>query len=178
AILCYDYCLTFSLELERFWKSFTLSWASALFIANRYLPLLSLVPILMSYFREFSESVSLTCQNLQLFHAFFLIITQSIVGALLGIRIYALYNRSRRILALLFGLGLVGSILAIVPPDGTGSSYHSACALDFASDWGYLVVVDTLVFILTVIKAVQSEGLWKGSLFLLLLRDGACITRC
>ncbi|OCH89210.1 hypothetical protein OBBRIDRAFT_733000, partial [Obba rivulosa] len=170
AILFYDYCLTFHLELEQFWKRFTFSWASALFVANRYLPLLSLVPALIDYFWDLSES------RLLLVHGIFAMICQIIVGALLTIRTYALYNRSKRVLSLLLVTGLVmpSCCVAIMV------TYHCMAqlyTLDNAGAWGCMVGFDTLIFILTVIRAVRSESLWTGSLLRRMLRDGTFHTR-
>lgn len=58
AVLYYDYCLTFSAEAETFWKAFTVSWPSALFIVNRYVSLLGPIPILMENFGNTSQAVS------------------------------------------------------------------------------------------------------------------------
>ncbi|EMD36245.1 hypothetical protein CERSUDRAFT_95589 [Gelatoporia subvermispora B] len=56
AILCFDYCLTFTQEVELFWGTCTFSFASALFIVNRYLPLLGSVPVIFEFFGRMPES--------------------------------------------------------------------------------------------------------------------------
>jgi hypothetical protein len=53
AILYYDYILTFSIEIERFWTR--LSWASCFFFMNRYLVLLGHIPTIWQYFWSSSD---------------------------------------------------------------------------------------------------------------------------
>ncbi|EMD39232.1 hypothetical protein CERSUDRAFT_122659 [Gelatoporia subvermispora B] len=60
AILYYDYCLTLDAEAEVFWNDFKLTWASVLFMMNRYLALLFSAPILVEAFAELSETMSPT----------------------------------------------------------------------------------------------------------------------
>ncbi|KAG6871731.1 hypothetical protein C0993_002817, partial [Termitomyces sp. T159_Od127] len=49
-ILYYDYALTLSTEVERFWSSESFSWGSAFFYLNRYLALFGYIPILAQNF--------------------------------------------------------------------------------------------------------------------------------
>jgi hypothetical protein len=61
-ILYYEYALTFSMEVERFWPQ-RFSWASCFFYLNRYLSLLGHIPVTMEYFLQSlasSPSVSIT----------------------------------------------------------------------------------------------------------------------
>ncbi|TBU35842.1 hypothetical protein BD311DRAFT_647487, partial [Dichomitus squalens] len=78
AILFYDFSLTFSTEVEYFWKSANISLFSVLFAANRYFGLLGPIPTIFEYFTSPSEQV-----------------------IILVLRTYALYERSGRILVLL-----------------------------------------------------------------------------
>ncbi|KAI0744810.1 hypothetical protein C8Q76DRAFT_789289 [Earliella scabrosa] len=55
AILYYDFILTLPLEIERYWKS-RISWGSVFFFLNRYVSILSHIPIVYEYFGEISES--------------------------------------------------------------------------------------------------------------------------
>jgi hypothetical protein len=50
-ILYYEYALTFSMEVERFWAQ-RFSWASFFFYLNRYLSLLGHIPVTMEYFLQ------------------------------------------------------------------------------------------------------------------------------
>ncbi|OCH85428.1 hypothetical protein OBBRIDRAFT_762951, partial [Obba rivulosa] len=109
-LLCYDYLLTFSLELDLFWKEFSLTWVSALFIINRYGPRLSIAPLILVTFADLPEHV---CRPLHFILQYYTIFTQFTVGCLLGIRTFALYGRSKRILALLLATGIVTITISI-----------------------------------------------------------------
>ena len=50
AILLYNYCLTFIAEVERCWVIRQLSWGLGFFYLNRYLTLLSYIPIMLQHF--------------------------------------------------------------------------------------------------------------------------------
>jgi len=50
SILYYDYFLTLSKEVNSFWRAGSHSWASILFLVNRYMALLGHVPILFLVF--------------------------------------------------------------------------------------------------------------------------------
>ena len=57
ALLYYDFLLTISLEVERYWTG-RRSWASVFFFLNRYTAILSHVPVIYEFFFVMSESVS------------------------------------------------------------------------------------------------------------------------
>ncbi len=44
-ILYYDYFITLPSEIDRFWRTGSHSWASILFLANRYVALLGHLPL-------------------------------------------------------------------------------------------------------------------------------------
>ena len=58
ALLYYDYFLTFTAEIEHFWKSAKLSPAAALFVIVRYYGLLGTLPLIVEYFADIPEWVS------------------------------------------------------------------------------------------------------------------------
>jgi hypothetical protein len=47
--------------------------------------------------------------------------------------------------------------------------------LDLASAWGGLLVFDTLVFVMTVAKAMMVQRSGNRALIKILVRDGKCI---
>ena len=57
AILYYDYLLTLPAEVDHFWRSRSLTWASTSFLALRYVALLGHVPL---FFPIFAESCVIT----------------------------------------------------------------------------------------------------------------------
>ncbi|THU77466.1 hypothetical protein K435DRAFT_812416 [Dendrothele bispora CBS 962.96] len=78
-ILYYDYSLTFRDEVEYFWKRPNRSLVAALFYLSRYLPLFGNVPILV--FRFWPD--------------------QNGTSVLFVIRVYAIYEQNKKLLALL-----------------------------------------------------------------------------
>lgn len=57
-ILYYDYALTFSVEVDRFWKG-RLSFATLIFYFNRYLVLFGHIPVLYEFYASDNQKVSL-----------------------------------------------------------------------------------------------------------------------
>ncbi|KAH9962158.1 hypothetical protein BC827DRAFT_1130788, partial [Russula dissimulans] len=91
-ILYYDYFLTLSMEVSRYWRAGSHTWASALFLVLRYAALLGHLPFL---YRTFGN----VCNN-------------DVV--LLVMRVYALYLRSRWILCLMAVEFVAGIIISSV----------------------------------------------------------------
>lgn len=58
AVLYYDYTLTIADEVKFFWKTASFSWASVLFVLNRYLGLFGHIPVIVVYFGNIPETVS------------------------------------------------------------------------------------------------------------------------
>ncbi|EMD39237.1 hypothetical protein CERSUDRAFT_122665 [Gelatoporia subvermispora B] len=56
-ILLYDYCITFSTEIDDFWSESSFTLASFLFVLNRYFSLLLTVPVALEFFAYLSEMV-------------------------------------------------------------------------------------------------------------------------
>ena len=54
-LLVYDYALTFSMEVERFWFSHQISITTALYFANRYVGLIGYFPILYQFLAVIDE---------------------------------------------------------------------------------------------------------------------------
>ncbi|KAI6041121.1 hypothetical protein EDC04DRAFT_2566141 [Pisolithus marmoratus] len=50
AILCYEYLLTTTREVDFFWMKPQRSWMFVLFVANRYITLLGRIPAMVSAF--------------------------------------------------------------------------------------------------------------------------------
>ncbi|EMD37756.1 hypothetical protein CERSUDRAFT_83527 [Gelatoporia subvermispora B] len=124
-----------------------------------------------------------------MFHQSYTVFNQCTIAAILLIRTYALYDRGRRILILLAATIVVGATVAIwsVTSEGNLSNstesilHRHGCDLSISyqqglrliSAWASVLTFDTLVFVLTVSRAIQSNGLWRGGLLRLMVRDGA-----
>lgn len=187
-VLYYDYFLTFEMEVQRFWTQRTLSWASFFFYVNRYLSLLGHVIVATEYFsNDLSDSAN-SCQLLHTYHQYFAIATQLIVGVLLMMRVYALYNQNRGILVFMctvaacvvaFGLWVImtgkKNTTAPAPISGMGCSepLSKEVALRFTAAWSGLLVSDIILFGITVAKAITVGRMGDRALINVLLRDGA-----
>ncbi|OCH89160.1 hypothetical protein OBBRIDRAFT_35440 [Obba rivulosa] len=118
-----------------------------------------------------------------------MVITQWVVAALLTMRTYALYGKNRLVLAPLATIIFVDSILALWSAVATSPfdemsglfSNRYGCDLSvpmqqtgyWAAAWGIVLLFDTIVFLLTIVRRLRERNLWNASLFRLCLRDGA-----
>ncbi|KAF7300798.1 hypothetical protein MKEN_01305400 [Mycena kentingensis (nom. inval.)] len=193
-LLFYDYLLTLPWETARFWgSSFQPTAANVLFFLNRYVTLFGTVPVVMQYFwtgeageakiaprrcscallASTSEAlISSSCTSLATYHQYFVVFTQIIIGFMLILRTYALYQGSRRVLALMLVVAAypitVGtwSVLSAshseenvndAPPlglyVGCSSGVPSSEKTKLAIAWVGLAVFDCTIFLLT---------LWRG----------------
>ncbi|KAI6011343.1 hypothetical protein EDC04DRAFT_2609930 [Pisolithus marmoratus] len=166
SLLYYDYALTFSREVELFWKRPRQSWPFVLFIAHRYLTILGRVP----------------CGVL-------VIVVQTIGGIVMIMRVYALYERSRCVSAILVILAVGMTVVAfwavsaatVVDPVPTQEhligcpsgplSFEQAAYLSAA--WGGLLLFDVVVFGLTFWRSVYARIPGKRNISDVLLRDGS-----
>ncbi|KAI0351671.1 hypothetical protein OH77DRAFT_1524002 [Trametes cingulata] len=181
AILWYDFVLTIPLEVERYWKG-GWTWASTFYFLNRYMSVLSHIPVVVEFFGTLPEL-------LQLYHQILAALTQCIVGVLLMLRTYALYNRNRTVVYVLASICAVGggvSVWAIVsvrslhPRSFEDVAVYAGCDLTLsekqgaylAAAWSSILVFDATVFMLTLVQALRVGRTWSHSLFHVMLRDG------
>ncbi|KAJ8474740.1 hypothetical protein ONZ51_g7017 [Trametes cubensis] len=179
-ILWYDFVLTLPLEVERYWKGGR-SWASIFFFLNRYMTVLSHIPVVVEFFATMPESC--------------------IVGVLLMLRTYALYNRSRKVVYLLTSICALGGAVSVSTDPMMGCSntkwaivsvrglhvpsfqdvaIYTGCDLTLtekqgyylAAAWSSILVFDATVFVLTLVQALRVGRTWSHSLFYVMLRDG------
>ncbi|KAJ7216882.1 hypothetical protein C8J57DRAFT_1395914 [Mycena rebaudengoi] len=186
ALLFYDYFLTFEWEVSRYWARPNRSWATILFFLNRYGTLLGNIPVVIQYF----WTTPSTPEKTRTYHPYFILVIQMIVGVMLVLRTYALYQRNNRILALMvvFGATVVcvclGAILFCTEGAGIGGDLELYFGCMYAITarqsvspivaWSAMALFDCLIFFLTLYKAFgkHSTG-WN--LFSVLLRDGTVI---
>ncbi|KAK6966310.1 hypothetical protein R3P38DRAFT_3155561 [Favolaschia claudopus] len=197
ALLFYDYLLTLDLEISRYWGS-RFSWPTVLFFINRYGALLGNVPVIVQKFWSAPESSALsphkltTKEHLELYHQWFVITTQILIGVMLIFRTYALYERNRTILILmlLVGAGVVaaciwgtifsGKVRVVLGP-GSEMPVHLGCTytiidsqtVDLIVAWASMAIFDSLIFFLTLYKALSQRYLVGVQLLHVLLRDGS-----
>ncbi|PPQ91013.1 hypothetical protein CVT25_013938, partial [Psilocybe cyanescens] len=170
-ILYYDYLLTLPREIDRFWASRRITWASSLFYLNRYLSLLGHGPVIFQYFWRSSDPdrldvsfqcISSKCVKMSTFHEYLAVIIQVIVGLLLIMRTYALYNCNKAILILICSAGL--TVICF------GISYDPL-NLGLAEAWTGMLAFDILIFTMILYKSITYRR--QGSHILqVMLRDG------
>ncbi|OSX64165.1 hypothetical protein POSPLADRAFT_1032607 [Postia placenta MAD-698-R-SB12] len=144
-LLYYDYALTVTGEITHFWWYGRTSIVSILFFLNRFL---------------------------QVYNQYFLMVTQGIVVALLGMRTFALYERSKRIAFLLATIYLIMAVVAgwaiftshtsrdksedIVIPSTCNLSLTPQQCHRLAGIWGTEILFDLTVFALTLSKSLPA----------------------
>ncbi|KAJ3509914.1 hypothetical protein NLJ89_g4963 [Agrocybe chaxingu] len=177
SLLVYEYCLTFVAEVERFWSVRGINWASGLFYLNRYMVLVGHIPVMIEYFWSTSNpdklrmlvlitSITLIlhnfdprCDRLQAYHQYLAVVIQFVVACMLIMRMYALYGRSRFVLALYVCVTAAAGAL----PAG----------IRFAAAWSGMLIFDSLVFGMTLYKSLTLPRLRGVNLISVLLRDGS-----
>jgi len=187
AILYYDHLLTLGAEVVYIWsrpKTLSSYW----FFLNRYLAFSSSIPITVFYFISFNAE---SCRKYAFFRQIVLVVQEFGVGILLALRVYALYDRSRRILIILCcvaiiisgicGWSLTGQKSTPAPEDGGLGCFISlskASAIHIASAWEALFVYDIFVFSATIFRTYHLRFRYRISasdipITALILRDGA-----
>jgi len=187
-ILFYDYLLTFQWEVQRYWGS-RLSWSSFYFVFNRYFVMFGHIPVVMEYFWTTNATNKLKiCHSLQSYHQYFAVISQIMVAIILMTRTYALYDRSRYVLALTIAVAvgaiILGTYVIVSQPStvvelnnlplfiGCPSAVAHAAAIRFAEAWCGLLVYDALIVVLTLYKSLTLWRIRGLSLITVLMRDG------
>ncbi|KAI6101659.1 hypothetical protein EV401DRAFT_790256 [Pisolithus croceorrhizus] len=190
-LFIYDYALTFSKEIDLFWFQPRRTWAFAFFIANRYISLFSRIPTFLLFFLPMAGGP--VCSDLQLINSIAILVLQLIGGIIMIARVYAFYNKDRRILGLLvvvavICVGISGWELsfrslstATSKSTATVRGTYPTCrvlvtsaeASHWTIAWGSQLVFDVLVFTLTFRKLIRARSLGKWSYMALSLRDGA-----
>ncbi|KAI0042749.1 hypothetical protein FA95DRAFT_1609930 [Auriscalpium vulgare] len=176
-ILYYDWFLTAIDEINYIWPPKNrLTFGSTLYFLNRYLALLSHVLVVYEALASHLDD-----------HLFARLICL--------LRVSALYGNSRVVICMLsliiiacFGV-VLWSTLLWYPSKSTGSKvstflhrdfirgcnplYPQVQALRIAMTWASVLIFDVVIFILTLYKALRVGWAQPGTLFHILLRDGA-----
>ncbi|KAJ7744587.1 hypothetical protein B0H16DRAFT_1724457 [Mycena metata] len=177
-LLVYDHLLTLEWEISRYWgEAFTLTVPNVLFFANRYGTLFGNIPVIIP------------CHKLESYHQYFIVATQLLVGVMLFLRTYALYERSKRVLVLMLGVAVgtvaVGLWSVITDTsDDTSMILHFGCNFttsrsegnSLAVAWAGVTVYDSTIFLLTLYKVFGRHRANGLDLFTVLLRDGVAFS--
>ncbi|KAJ6571356.1 hypothetical protein B0H19DRAFT_1255341 [Mycena capillaripes] len=168
SVLFYDYGLSFGDEVSRFW-GLPATAPNVLFFLNRYG----------------------ICGYLHSYHQYFAVVTQIIIGIMLILRTYALYERNRRVLALMVfvasGVIAVGAWSVIAGPKakagdevpqlplyiGCSSGISPSQSIGLVAAWAGMGVFDATIFLLTLYRALSRRRTQGLDLVTVLLRDGS-----
>ncbi|KAJ7049569.1 hypothetical protein C8F01DRAFT_1093371 [Mycena amicta] len=193
-ILSYDHLLTLGPEIEYVWRK-RKRFSFFLFIPLRYISLVSNISMVFLTFGTVSIQ---RCQAWNLGKIALIIVQCILVGNVLLLRVYAIYNFSKPILALLVVVSCVPLSLAIVsPPSFTLTKNQGSClsplsgrSLDKPGFWrwkflGVRMVIaweahnnlpdrlfcDLLVFGLTIWRSVHYKIQVQYSILAIIARD-------
>ncbi|KAJ7877628.1 hypothetical protein B0H13DRAFT_2347008 [Mycena leptocephala] len=182
SILCYDHLLTLEGEINFVWrKPKRLSFF--LFVALRYVSLLSHIGILVLRFIQVSPEV-IQVRFESLGKIALLVLQLVLVGNILGLRVYAMYNFSKIVLLSLMTSGLVAFLLAwwsIMGETWVLATNVSDCeypvskksAIRMAGAWEAQFFCDLIVFVFTVVRSYRQPFKIPGSILSYMVRDGA-----
>ncbi|KAJ7214475.1 hypothetical protein GGX14DRAFT_444025 [Mycena pura] len=187
-LLFYDYFLTLGWEVSRYWR-LHLTAPSILFFVNRYGMLFGSIPVVLEsvWTAESTPRKLAVCKVLQSYHQYFTVVTQIIIGVMLILRTYALYERNRRVLALmiLVSSGVIGVGAWAVLSErkasdiptlnlyiGCSTGVSSSQTIHLASAWIGMAAFDCTIFMLTLYRTLTRKA-GGGGLFAVLLRDGS-----
>ncbi|EMD39229.1 hypothetical protein CERSUDRAFT_122656 [Gelatoporia subvermispora B] len=193
AILFYDYCLTVEIEAKHVWRDFDFTWASVLFVMNRYLSLLLSVPILLEVFADLSETscypyalTPATTEAIGFYfpyyrHGFW----RAYIRSILNDDPSGLWSVRRMWTRVLYHPSIVGMHATCFTQRttdlGKGKPWVKApeptafltFALGLALAWSCSLILDTYVFILTIAKPLICRLDWRRhGLIYIVLRDG------
>ncbi|KAI5993428.1 hypothetical protein EDD15DRAFT_892996 [Pisolithus albus] len=190
-LFVHDYALTLAKEIDLFWLQPRQTWAFAFFVANRYIGHFGrTIPEIWGVF--FGSSDSPVCPGLLISNRVITAVLQLIGGMIMLARVYAFYNKDRRVLSLLIAVAVVCLALCgwalsyhqpapTSKPTATAHGAHSGCrsqitsveASRWAAAWGGQLLFDALVFLFTLRQLISVRSLGKRSFIALSLRDGA-----
>ncbi|KAJ6545316.1 hypothetical protein B0H19DRAFT_866597, partial [Mycena capillaripes] len=181
SLLYYDFFLTLDTEISRVWGA-SIRLPSILFFANRYGTLLGNIP------PDVRMPAVGICQHLATYHQYFIIASQILIGLMLLLRTYALYQRSKQVLIFMILVAVTSIAVAIVRLfevhrilltflqwsvfTGWGGDNSEVLGISLATAWAGSGICDFMVFFLTLYKGLRSNRLPGASLLTTLLRDG------
>jgi len=183
-LIVYDYFLTFSDEVSCIWMRPKTS-TSYLFFVNRYLTLFGHLALLVGVFPLSNQA----CSGFLLYRQLLLVVLQVTICAMMSIRVYLLWGRSRMMLFILIGLNvsLLGVAIYSLASEGPRTttmligctlSTTSEGAIHVAIGWMALLAYDIIVLALLVAKTysrfIESNLVRSNSspLLTIVFRDG------
>ncbi|KAJ7106589.1 hypothetical protein C8R44DRAFT_805557 [Mycena epipterygia] len=179
-ILCYDHLLTLDSEINYVWRR-PKRLSFFLFILLRYVSLLSNIGM---SFLNFGDVEIERCSAWAMARMLLIVLQYLLVGSILGLRVYAMYNFSKFVLFCLCAAGFIAFILAtwsimndteIALPAMPGCEYpmSRSSAIRMAVAWEAEFLCDVVVFGFTLIRSYRQPFKIPGSILDFMVRDGA-----
>ncbi|CAK5284960.1 unnamed protein product [Mycena citricolor] len=187
-LIVYDYLLTLDWEVARYWGT-PFSWPTFFYYLNRYLTLLGNSSILVDYvWGGQLTPAKIAAYVMSSRRRWFS--DEIIVGIMLVLRTYALYERSIRALAamLIFAAAVLAIAIwaTIVAPDTNQAALQLFSGCNFGTPhiagvylaiaWSCVTAFDALIFGMTVARVLTRPVHSRrpgADLFSVMLRDGA-----
>jgi len=184
-LLVYDYMVTFSDETDLMWKG---KWnlLNATFYAVRYLPFFD---IGLGYVEQFlSPADPVVCKTIYSIFSISILVGVDLANCILTLRTYAIWGKDKRIL-LTLGLVLLASVVGegyfmtsflvtmsfINSPDPSvfrGCFIAQANTKDAWAAYLILLVLESVIFVLTLIKYIQQSETRNQFIIQTIYRDG------
>ncbi|KAK7047842.1 hypothetical protein VNI00_006170 [Paramarasmius palmivorus] len=196
-LLYWDHILTLPAEIKYLWNRPHRSISSYMFFLNRYFTASTNIIVIVSRLGPVSLLESPSCASLQTIRDIIVVVAQVIVLLIMTMRIYALYERNKRLLWILLTiliLGLAGSAVDFGMNGGSCAQFSlfyrsresslesRRChtprddrqAAQAAVPWEAAFFYDTLIFSLALYKAYRTKKELGVRLPLLniIVRDG------
>ncbi|KAH7909944.1 hypothetical protein BJ138DRAFT_1154080 [Hygrophoropsis aurantiaca] len=179
-LLCWEVCVTLDDEVELIWNresNFIIKW---IFLLTRYAGIVSLIGFLFS--EDAKTHLMLSCRDFLVMQVTMCQILVTLVELTFAIRVFALYNRDRRMalfLACLIAAGFIVMVFAL-SRDIPRTTFDANCGvthIDPSMAWFSLTSTATeiIVLLLTLVKCMWTVHLIQKSapIFTLLVRDGS-----
>ncbi|KAJ6627622.1 hypothetical protein B0H10DRAFT_355111 [Mycena sp. CBHHK59/15] len=183
--LYWDHLMTFGDEVRFLWRK-PKTPSTYCFFLNRYLACFSDVAVAIFVFSTVPPSV---CTTFNLIRQIVLLLNEITICALLTLRIYALYDRDRRVWIYMLGAGIVLIAVScwaisgergIPQPDVVGCHIANSFknGVHLAVPWESLFIYDVMIFVTLFYKSLRRRSefgmTWTNiPILTLLLRDGA-----
>lgn len=183
SLLLFEYLITFAAEVDYVWSK-PRSFVSMLYIVNRYFGPMAITVCMIALFDSGISEES--CRHFAPFEGIFTLVTVLVAEAMLIIRVYALHERSKIILALHVSIWLVQTSLMSFTLAHSGpvviptTSITFGCVLVADPSIGSLLIMwtipclvfDTATFLLLVAGVWRRSRGHECSLLTLIARDG------
>ncbi|TCD65721.1 hypothetical protein EIP91_002297 [Steccherinum ochraceum] len=186
ALLLYDYLLTLGSEMNVMWPS-RMSPMKALYLYTRYS---AFVDVTMAVYYQLKTDVpAILCKRIYSIAAWLIVIGIIVAEVILMVRTWAIWNRSRRMAAVLIGISVVAVVGACVmeglylktlnfttPPGPTYPGCHLMGGnVTLGVNFIIIIVIETVVLILTLTGGIQRfrfAATGQKGLVSVLYRDG------